>query len=131
MSWYILNVVVAKNLVEFAEGIIINRYVGDQTDTTVRRVVSDSKKYIDQRRAAGLPILILVDLTALGQLALSARIEGGRAIRKIPYDKIAIFGAKLYVQRVVTLMARAVHKEAKMKIFPTQQAARAWLTDAQ
>jgi hypothetical protein len=123
-------VVVARNSVEFVEGIIIDRYAGDQTEETVRQVVGDTKKYIDQVRVAGLPVLILVDLTKLGQLSLSARIEGGRAIRKISYDKIAIYGAKLYVQRVVTLMARAVHKESKMRVFPTQQAARAWLSDA-
>lgn len=115
---------------DFVEGIIIDRYAGDQTDKTVHQVVVETKKYIDQRQRAGLPILVLVDLTKLGELSLSARIEGGRAIRKIPYDKIAIFGAKLYVQRVVTLMARAVRKESKMKIFPTERAARAWLTDA-
>jgi hypothetical protein len=65
----------------------------------------------------------------MGNQNLSARQAGGRALKGLPYNKIAIFGLNTFMRHVANLVITASNKQSRVKQFKDEASAIAWLTE--
>lgn len=100
---------------------------GDQDKHDVVEVVRQVTLFMDMLSAAGREIKIITDLSKIGKPTLNARIMGAPAIAKLPYRKLALFGANPYIKHMVNLMIMATAIRGRARIFSTQKEAEAWL----
>lgn len=112
-----------------SKGIIHNRYEGAQTAETIGRMVSRTITLIDRRHDVAEPVLILVDISKLGKLDYGARKQAGVVLKKVKFDRVAIFGGSAFLRQMVSLIIRGVRKQRSVKLFDSQSAAGAWLED--
>ena len=83
--------------------------------------------HIDSQRAAGKPVLILVDVRNLGKISTATRRFAVNTLTTIAYDRIAIYGATVFNKALINLIAHAAGKSRQVQVFASQQTAENWL----
>lgn len=109
------------------DGFIHNIYQGDQNASTVKKVWGQLDQLTKKVRAKGKRVLILTDLTKLGKTPLSARTAGLDLMRKLDFDKAAVFGGSTFNQLLVNTIVIASGRGFQIKYFSTEKEARDWL----
>jgi hypothetical protein len=112
------------------DGIICQQYQGDQDGATAQDMVAQTVLLIEQTTALRRAVRILIDLHAIGRVSLRARQTASRALQEWPYERIAAFGASLYIRTLGNLIVSATKKGDKVRFFPTEKLARKWLNES-
>lgn len=112
------------------EGIICEAYEGVEDGPSIQDMVAQTTPLIEQIKGRKLPVRILVDLTSMRSISLHGRQAASEALKTWHYQKIAVYGANLYMRHIANLILLATNKGRKVKLFPSQAAARAWLKEA-
>lgn len=100
---------------------------GDQTQETVAAVVQAGKMLADRLRRQGSPVLVLANLEDLGNSDANARRAVAKSLKELTYDRVAAYGAPKFVEKVASLVVRAIGREDKVKVFKSRQDAVSWL----
>lgn len=115
------------NLVSREDDIIFYRYIGDQTSETIDRLAAQTRALCQQLKHEGKPGLLLVDLTELGAQDAGARKASATELDTLPVDKVAVFGANLFMKYLAQFIIRASKRSDITQYFDTKEAATAWL----
>lgn len=122
---------VPKNTVTLLDnGIVEVNCCGAQDAETLSTLVHESQALIAEVRRNKLPILILVRIQGMRSVNVSVRRLAANALKKMPYNKVAIYGASRFLEKTLDLIIRAVDKEDKIRVFPGRQEALLWLNEA-
>ena len=108
-------------------GLIHNVYEGEQTADTVIEVQHRTEDLIAKLRAQGRSALILVDLRKLTGTHSSARLGSSDNLKKFDFDRIALFGANLFIKYLANFIIKASGNGRRVRYFNSETEARAWL----
>lgn len=108
--------------------ILISKYEGDQTRDTLLDMSNRARPFIQELRSANKPVHMLVDTAAVNKQDSGARAMAVQAINSLDYDKMAIFGANVFLKHVLSFVMQLAIKKDRVKYFNTQEEARSWLT---
>ncbi len=110
-------------------GIIHHVYNGDQNGTTIKDMITETAAVIARLQAkdTNVPLNFLVNIDGIGRQSLSARQAGARALKALPYHKIALYGGNHYLRQVTNLVILAARKQKNVKHFKIESEALAWL----
>lgn len=114
-------------LVEPTTNIIVSIYVGEQTRDTLVAMTNLAKPHIAQLRATQKPVLMLIDTKAITTQDSGARAMAVEAINSLDYDKMAIFGANVFLKHVLSFVMQLALKKEKVRYFNDESQAREWL----
>jgi hypothetical protein len=109
------------------EGCVELIFAGDQTPDTITRFLVEVHTVVDTMVADGRPVRILADATHAGKSTPQTRQKIAAAVKEIPYDRIAAYGANTFHKVVGNMITRAVGKEATIKHFTARAEALQWL----
>jgi UDP-N-acetylmuramyl pentapeptide synthase len=104
-------------------------YEGDQTSETVNNVVDETLKIISILKKQNKPVKIINDLSKLGGSSMGARKTSAETLEKVKYDKVALFGANLFMKYLAILIIKASGMGEKVKYFDTREEAEKWLAE--
>ena len=110
-------------------GYIRQTYIGDQDVMTISQTIKQTMVIVRQWQVdrPGDPLNFLIDMSKIGSQNLSARRAGSKALKSLPYNKIAIFGLNSFMTHVANLVITSAGKHARVKQFSNEAAAAAWL----
>jgi hypothetical protein len=108
------------------DGIIYFSYRGDQTSESVTQFKDETDRDIAWLKAAGKPVLMLIDVTELKKISSPAR-QAAVNLMGNTGDKLAVVGASLFLRSMAKLVATALGIQTKISNFDSQEEARIWL----
>jgi UDP-N-acetylmuramyl pentapeptide synthase len=111
------------------DGYIEIIYEGDQTYESVNKVVQEVLKIITILKEQNKPVKLLNDLSELGGSTYGSRKASAEALLKAEYDKVALFGANLFMKYLSILIIKASGKDSTVKYFDTREEAERWLNE--
>lgn len=111
------------------DGLIYNVYIGDQDYDSVTELAGRTLDLAREFKASGRPVLIMTDITKIGRLGSGIRKAAKEVFELIPFDKIGIFGGSYYMDQVVPLILKILHREDVVRYCRTQQEAETWLLE--
>ncbi len=91
---------------EEENNIILSIYHGDQTAATIREIAEAVKPVTAKLRSQGKPVYFLIDSSDIQRQDAGARKSAIDAINMLDYDKMAIFGASLFIKQVAQFLRR-------------------------
>lgn len=109
------------------DGIIYNLYLGDQTGQTVKNTGDDVNLLLKRLKRQGKKILILADISQIGNISLPARQVGLGLIQELEYDKLAIYGADFMTGSIVKVIVSVSGRSYKIRSFDSKPEAVEWL----
>jgi len=111
------------------DGYIEATIVGDQTQMSFEHLHLDAEEMMDLLQKQGKPRVGLIDVTNQGKFSAESNKEAMLILEKLPYDKLAIFGANKVLAQVVNGIILAMGKSANTRLFGDRQSALAWLQE--
>lgn len=115
------------NSIYLKDGYIYSVYEGYQTQETVSTGISETEKLVHVLRQEGKPVHILIDLTNLGKTHSAARKLGVEGLRRLDFDKIALFGNSIFTKHLLNFIITASGKQPCVKYFDKQEEAQTYL----
>ena len=109
------------------DGFIRADYVGKQNVERVTQTQKEINDFVEKMRKEGKPALVLVDISKVTGQDSGARKAGFEGMSKFRYDKIALFGAGIFLKNVVNFVAKASGKSSKIRLFRIEKEASEWL----
>jgi hypothetical protein len=109
------------------DGIIVSRYLGDQTGETVKESYNQLMPLVAQLQAEQRPVLILIDMSRTGKQNASARMAAQETLRTIPFKKMAAFGSSVYLKHITLFILNLLGMSDKFGFFDTEEEAMKWL----
>lgn len=107
--------------------IFYNLYFGNQTGKSIKKAGEEVMSIIEKLKKKNQKILILSDVSKIGDISLSARQAGLELIKEIEYDKLAICGADFVTAAIVKVIVSASGRSFKIRSFDSQKEALKWL----
>ncbi|HET9412001.1 MAG TPA: STAS/SEC14 domain-containing protein [Candidatus Saccharimonadales bacterium] len=118
-----------KNQVTLKNGIVYIMVSGDQTEQSVLAMGSEVRKLLAELKKDGKPLLVLDDITKLGNTDIAARKTVVELAKNLPYRRAAMLGDGSVLMRVGTnLLLRAMGKGDAVRYFEDRTKALQWLT---
>lgn len=111
------------------DGYIEATIVGDQTKMSFEHMHLAADEMLDLLHHQGKPRLGLIDVTNQGKFTPESNKEAMLILEKLPYDKLAIFGANKVLTPVINTIIMAMGKSANTRLFRDRQSALAWLQE--
>jgi hypothetical protein len=111
------------------DGYIEATIEGDQTKMSFEHLHLDTEEMMDILQKQGKRQLGLIDVTRQGKFSPESNKEAMLILEKLPYDKLAIFGANKVLAQVANAIILAMGKSHNTKLFNDQQTALAWLQE--
>jgi hypothetical protein len=111
------------------DGYIEVGIVGDQTKMSFEHLHLTTEEMMDLLQKQGRQQLGLIDVTKQGKFSADSNKEAMLILEKLPYDKLAIFGANNVLAQVISAIILAMGKSANTKLFGDRQTALAWLQE--
>jgi UDP-N-acetylmuramyl pentapeptide synthase len=108
-------------------GVIEIITTGDRTASLVQSSAQKIFAFAKQLRAAGKPVLILNDISAMGEVPLEAHKIFADIAHEADYDRFALLGADNIVRLGANLIAQSIGKPDSLKYFDDRDQALAWL----
>lgn len=111
-------------------GVIHQSIVGDQDGTTISQLIEHATALIRERNAQhpDAPVLFLINIDAIGEIKMSARQTGVKALRNTPFHRLAIVGGNRFTKYSTSLVIMASGMGSKVKQFDNETSAIHWLT---
>lgn len=110
-----------------SDGIIHCQFTGDQTPAAVDEATKLVRKQVAALRRTGQPMIILIDITTVGEGRGAVRKKGGEVLRQLKYDKIAIHCGNRIDEVTVNFIIAAVGKKDSVRAFLKRGQALRWL----
>jgi hypothetical protein len=110
-----------------ADGIIYVTAVGAQTYQTVKDVELKVHPLTHKLRSQHKPVYILIELSHGVSQNLSARRAGKEFLTSLDYDRVGMFGAELFLRKVVDFIIAGALHNSTVKNFARKEEALAWL----
>jgi hypothetical protein len=101
---------------------------GTQSPESLTDVIAQVESCIAKVKQQKRSVLVLVHLRGISRVSVSTRRFAANALRKLTYDRVAIYGVSRLFERIIELVVRAVGKEDQIQVFPERQPALDWLT---
>ncbi len=114
---------------EEGTGIINSIYHGDQTTASINEIAEAAKPFILGLRKNKKSVMLLINVSDIHGQTAGARKAALDQINFLDYDKIAIFGAKMFIKQIVEFLIAVSGKSAKVKYFRDEESARKWLLE--
>ncbi len=114
--------------IEPTTNIVVSIYDGVQTRDTLVAMTNQAKTYISQLRADQKPVLMLINTKGITNQDSGARAMAVEAINSLEYDKMAIFGANVFLKHVLSFMIQLALKKETVRYVDNEAEAREWLT---
>lgn len=108
------------------DGILYFSYRGDQTSESITQFKAETDRDIAWLKAAGKPVLMLIDVTELKKISSPAR-QAAVNLMGNTGDKLAVVGASLFLRSMAKLVATALGLQSKISYFDKSEDARIWL----
>ncbi len=116
-----------KNTIELTEdGIIKVTFVGDQSEDDWFLMDGRLLSIIDELRAKGKTVLLLIDDSELGDMS-PGFLKGAFGIADYHFDKVAAVILKKSVINAVNFFTSATRYKKKSKLFKDVEEAKKWL----
>lgn len=109
------------------DGILLSVYQPEQTYETIKDVSERTRVEIERLRAQGKPVRILIDISQVKTQDIGARKAALEGITSLEFDKMAVFGAGLFIKHVAGFVIQAAGKSEMVKYFDTEKEATEWL----
>ncbi len=111
------------------DGIIQQFMEGDQDTETVGELIDDTLKQTDELKLKNpsSKLLFLVDMSGIGKHTLASRQAGFTAMKKFPFDKIAIYTTNRVIKHITSLFIMASGHGSDVKQFSDKSKAKEWL----
>ncbi len=110
-----------------SDGILMSVYQPVQTYEAIHDVTLETQKLIEKVRAEGKPVLILIDIRQVTTQDIGARKAALEGITNLRFDKMAVFGATLFIKHVTKFILQMSGKSDFIRYFETQDEAVRWL----
>lgn len=117
------------NRVFLEEDIIHEVYVGDQDHETVAALNEATDKFTAELQAKQKPVLILTDMTDVGDQTQGARDAVKAVLGTRYFDRVAAFGVPSRLQIVGRILLTLTGTGNRVKIFDSREEAEAWLRE--
>jgi len=111
------------------DGYIEATIVGDQTKMSFEHLHLATEEMMALLQKQGKRQLGLIDVTKQGKFSPDSNKEAMLILEKLPYDKLAIFGANKVLAPVINAIILAMGKSANTRMFGDRQTALAWLQE--
>jgi hypothetical protein len=111
------------------DGYIEATIVGDQTKMSFEHLHLAADEMLDLLQAQGKRRIGLIDVTKQGSFSAESNKEAMQILEKLPYDKLAIFGANRVLAPVINAIILAMGRSADTRLFSDRQTALAWLQE--
>ncbi|HSW99857.1 MAG TPA: hypothetical protein VLH38_02365 [Patescibacteria group bacterium] len=111
------------------DGYIEATIEGDQTKMSFEHLHLNTEEMMGLLQKQGRQQLGLIDVTKQGKFSPDSNKEAMLILEKLPYDKLAIFGANIVLAQVINAIILAMGKSANTKLFADRQSALAWLQE--
>ena len=111
------------------DGYIEASIVGDQTKMSFEHMHLDAEEMLDLLQKQGKRRLGLIEVTHQGKFSAESNKEAMLILEKLPYDRLAIFGANKVLAQVINAIILAMGKSANTRLFVDRQSALAWLQE--
>ena len=111
------------------DGYIEATIVGDQSKMSFEHLHLATEEMMDLLEKQGKRQLGLIDVTNQGKFTPESNKEAMLILEKLPYDKLAIFGANKVLAQVVNAIILAMGKSDNTRLFSDRQTALAWLQE--
>lgn len=108
-------------------GIIEVTTTGDRTASLIQSSATQIFAFVAGLRKAGKPILILNDVSQMGELPPEALKIFAEITKNADFDRFAMTGSDPTLKLGVTLVAQAIGKPGKLQYFETYDEAAEWL----
>jgi hypothetical protein len=110
------------------DGILLSVYEPIQTYETIHAVTQETQKLIETLRSEGKPVRILIDITEVKSQDIGARKAALEGIVALAFDKMAVYGATIFIKHVARFIIQVAGKTDAVKYFDTKEEAMTWLT---
>ena len=118
-----------QNKAFIQDGLIFNVYMGDQDYESVMDLAGRTLELAREFKVAGLPVLVITDITRIGRLGTGIRKAAKEAFEIIPFDKVSIFGGNSYMDQVVPVILRFLRRDEMVGYCRSQEEAETWLRE--
>jgi hypothetical protein len=109
---------------------IFTRYVGTFPKELMFERVEKALVMSAEMRTQGLPVLILIDITANESYSRDIQEAGVDAVNRLDFDRMAIFGkGNAFIRHLVNFVLAVTGKSDRVRYFDSQAAATLWLRD--
>jgi len=112
------------------DGYIEATIIGDQTKMSFEHMHLAAEEMLNQLEKQGKPRIGLIDVSKQGGFSSDSNKEAMQILEKLPYDKLAIFGANKVLAQVTNAIILAMGRSANTRLFGDRQTALAWLQEA-
>ena len=110
------------------EGYIEETWDGDITLEYVEDMTTSSQPLMSKLRSEGKPVLMLLNITDMGQTDSKARATSIKMLNNMDFDKMAVYGSGGVFQRnLVNLLVKAASMGSKIKYLDSRESAIEWL----
>lgn len=101
-----------------------------KSDMTAKDLEEDLPKILELEKQLikkGLPIKLLLDVSSKPKADTDARKAGVANLKKMNFEKLAIYGINPYLKYVIVFVLSASGQGDKIKAFKDERQARDWL----
>lgn len=117
-----------QNSVLLVGNIIEIKVVGDQNLSSVTDMSKKIAELLEAQRKAGKPLLVLDDITAIGNTDIPARKKVSEMAKTLPFHKAVMLGDGSVLMRVGTnLLLKGIGMGGKVRYFEDREKAKEWL----
>lgn len=109
------------------DGIVMTVYRGDQSVSSIKKIIKDLSRVARKLRNIDKQVLILADIKNVGEISLAARRLGIYGLKNGDYDKVAIVGFFSIHASLANLFILASGVSFKVKFFSDEKEAVDWL----
>ncbi len=110
-----------------SDDIILSVYQPEQTYQTIHDITEQTRVLTAQLRTEHKPVKIMIDVSQVTSQDTGARKAAMEGISSLDYDKMAVFGASIFIKHVASFIIQATGKVDKVKYFNTEEEAVHWL----
>ena len=97
---------------------------------TIEAMIVANDELVQHLQEARKPVYILSDFSRIGKHTVDSRVALERYLATRFFDKIAAFGLPGSLQITAWMLLNISGKADKVKVFKTEEEARAWLKEA-
>lgn len=109
------------------DGFIQNVYSGDQDYASVKAVELEDRRFADELRAAGKPVLVLADLRLMGRSSPESRKAAREALDVGFFDRVAVTGGSPFLRHLSNFIIMASRHSDRARWLATEEEAAEWL----
>ena len=109
-------------------GHIETNFMGDLSRNDFRKVATQVQEYADQLSTAGKKVLVINDVTKIGNVAKEVQQLSFRTVRDLDFEKMAAFGMPKSLQEFANVVVTLAGKGQRIKFFEARPEAESWLT---